>query len=300
MRKSKRFSALALVAGLAITAAACGSDKKESSDTSAAATTAAGASTTAAASTGSTPAGGSVDGSKVLACEVTDTGGADDKGFNQSAYEGVTNAEKEYGIKGELLESKTDADYVPNINTFIGKECSVIITVGFLLGAATSDAALANPDRQFAIVDSDANDTKGTDDSADDTNLTNVRALLFATEQPSYLAGYLAAGVSKSGIVATYGGIKIPSVTSFMSGFLQGVNKYNEVHGTKVKVLGWDGNEGSFTGNFENLDDGKKLRWPARSVSAPRHTPRRTPARSASSAWTSTSTSRTRTRRRST
>jgi basic membrane protein A len=259
MRKSKRFSALALVAGLAITAAACGSDTKESSDTSAAATTAAGASTTAAASTGSTPAGGSVDGSKVLACEVTDTGGADDKGFNQSAYEGVTNAEKEYGIQGELLESKTDADYVPNINTFLGKECSVIITVGFLLGGATSDAALANPDRQFAIVDSDANDTKGTDDAADDTNLTNVRALLFATEQPSYLAGYLAAGVSKSGIVATYGGIKIPSVTSFMSGFLQGVNKYNEVHGTKVKVLGWDGKEGSFTGNFEKLDDGKKL-----------------------------------------
>jgi basic membrane protein A len=265
MRKSQRLSALALVAGLAITAAACGSDKKESGDTAAATTTAAGATTTAAGATttaggGSTPAGGSVDGSKVSACEITDTGGADDKGFNQNAYEGITNAEKDYGITGELLESKTDADYAPNINTFIGKKCSVIVTVGFLLNSATAAAAKANPNQQFAIVDSDANDDNGTpNDSADDKNLTNVRALTFSTEQPSYLAGYLAAGVSKSGTVATYGGIKIPSVTSFMSGFLQGVNKYNEVHGTKVKVLGWDGTDGSFTGNFEKLDDGKKL-----------------------------------------
>ena len=90
-------------------------------------------------------------------------------------------------------------------------------------------------------------------------NLPGVRALLFASEQPSYLAGYLAAGMTKSGTVATYGGIKLPSVTSFMSGYLQGVNKYNEVHGTDVKVLGWDGSDGSFTGNFENLDDGKRL-----------------------------------------
>src|SRR6185312_15051255 len=104
-----------------------------------------------------------------------------------------------------------------------------------------------------------ANDSKGTEDTADDTNLANVRALNFATEQPSYLAGYLAAGMTKSGTVATYGGIKIPPVTSFMNGYLQGVNKYNEVHGTSVKVLGWDGTDGSFTNNFESLDDGKKL-----------------------------------------
>lgn len=258
MRKTKRFGALAMVAGLAITAAACGSDKKESSSSTP--TTAAAGATTTAGSAGSTPAGGSVDGSKILACEVTDTGGADDKGFNQNAYQGITDSEKEYGSKGELLESKTDADYEPNINTFIEKKCNVIVTVGFLLGSATAAAAKANPNQQFAIVDSDANDDNGTpDDSTDDKNLANVRALNFATEQPSYLAGYLAAGMSKSGTVATYGGIKIPPVTSFMNGFKQGVEKYNEVHGTSVKVVGWDGTDGSFAGNFENLDDGKKL-----------------------------------------
>jgi basic membrane protein A len=280
MRKSKRFGALALIAGLAVTAAACGSDKK-SEDTAAATTVAAastsiagsatttGASetTTAASDTtagsdtstsGTTPT--SLDGSAVSACEVTDTGGADDKGFNENAYKGITDAEEQYGVKGELLESQTDADYAPNMAALVGKKCTLIVSAGFLLAGATADAAKANPDIQFAIVDSDANDSNGTpDDTTDDKNLTNVRALTFSSEQPAYLAGYLAAGMTKSAKVATYGGIKIPAVTSFMNGYLQGVNKYNEVHGTKVTVLGWDGKDGSFTNNFKNLDDGKKL-----------------------------------------
>ena len=196
----------------------------------------------------------------MLACEVTDTGGADDKGFNENAYKGITDAEKEFGVKGELLESKSDADYAPNINQFLQKKCNLIVSAGFLLAGATATAAKANPKVQFAIVDSDANDDNGTpNDATDDKNLENVRALTFSSEQPSFLAGYLAAGMSKTGTVATYGGIKIPAVTSFMNGFLQGVNKYNEVHGTKVKVLGWDGKDGSFTNNFDNVDDGKKL-----------------------------------------
>jgi len=265
MRKSKRFTALTLVAGLAVMAAACGSDDKTSSDTAAAttaaaaSTTAGGASTTAGAGA-STPSGGSLDGSNVLACEVTDTGGADDKGFNENAYKGITDAEKEFGSKGELLESKSDADYAPNINQFIQKKCNLIVSAGFLLASATAEAAKANPNVQFAIVDADANDDNGTpNDTADDKNLENVRALTFSSEQPAFLAGYLAAGMSKSGTVGTYGGIKIPAVTSFMNGFLQGVNKYNGVHGTKVKVLGWDGNDGSFVNDFSSVDKGKQI-----------------------------------------
>lgn len=231
MRKSKRAMALAFVAGLAITAAGCGSDSKSDSS-----------------------------GGKVKACEVTDEGGVDDKGFNQNAYDGVKQAEKELGVKGDLLESKSDADYAPNLTAFLKKDCSVIVTVGFNLANATADAAKANPKQQFAIVDADANDNNGTpDDPSDDKNLPNVRALNFSTEQPSYLAGYLAAGMSKTGKVATYGGIKIPPVTSFMNGFKQGVEKYNEVHSTKVQLLGWDGKDGSFTNDFTNLDNGKKL-----------------------------------------
>ncbi len=112
----------------------------------------------------------------------------------------------------------------------------VIITVGFLLGGATADAAKANPEQQFAIIDSDANDNNGTpDDFADDMNLENVRALNFSTDEPSFVAGYLAAGMSETGKVATFGGINIPPVTIFMTGFLNGVNYYNEQKGTDCR-----------------------------------------------------------------
>jgi basic membrane protein A len=273
MRKSnKMLSALTISTVLGLVAVSCGSDKK-SADTTAAPTTAAAttaAPTTAAATTAApTTAGGSEttaassgtggDASKVTACEVTDLGGADDKGFNESAYAGVTQAEKELGTKGELLESKSEADYATNIQSFLEKDCSVIITVGFLLDSATATAAKANPDQPFAIVDSLAQDNNGTpNDFSDDKPLPNVRPLTFSTDQPSFLAGYLAASVSKSGKVATYGGINIPTVTIFMDGFLHGVQYYNKTKDKNVEVLGWDGKQGSFVGNFDSQDDGKK------------------------------------------
>ena len=253
MRKTKRFAALALTASLFVVAA-CGDDEEESTSTEAPAATEAPSATEAPAGT-EAPAAGAVS-----ACQVTDVGGVDDKGFNQSAYAGLQQAEAELGAEISLLESASDADYAPNIQAFLDEGCDVIITVGFLLGGATAEAAIANPDQQFAIIDSDANDDAGTpDDFSDDVNLENVRALNFATDEPSFIAGYLAAGMSETGKVATYGGINIPPVTIFMTGFLNGVNYYNEQKGTAVEVLGWDGTEGSFAGNFESLDDGKKL-----------------------------------------
>jgi basic membrane protein A len=252
MRKTKRVSALALTATLFFVAA-CGDDDEDATTTEAPA---------ASDATGSSdaPPASDAPSADVSACEVTDVGGADDKGFNQSAYAGLERAEAELGAEIDLLESDSDADYAPNIQSFIEAECDVIVTVGFLLGGATATAAKANPEQQFAIIDSDANDDNGTpDDFADDINLENVRALNFSTDEPSFIAGYLAAGVSESGTVATFGGVNIPPVTIFMTGFLNGVNYYNEQKGTSVKVLGWDGTEGSFAGNFESLDDGKKL-----------------------------------------
>jgi basic membrane protein A len=228
--KSTRFAALAMVASVAIAATACGSDDDKSSASS----------------------------TKV--CEVTDTGGVDDKGFNASAHQGVLQGEKELGTESELLESKTDADYAPNIQKFIGDKCTLIVTVGFLLDSATSTAAKANPGTQFAIVDSTGLDQNGTpDDFSDDKKLPNVRALQFSSDQPSFLAGYLAASVTKTGKVGTYGGINIPTVTIFMTGFLNGVKYYNTQKGKNVQVLGWDGKDGTFAGNFEKIDDGKRI-----------------------------------------
>lgn len=182
------------------------------------------------------------------ACQVTDTGGVDDKGFNQTAYAGVTLAVDELGIEGKVLESQAETDYAPNIQSFLDEGCNVIVTVGFLLGDATAEAANANPDTPFSIVD-----------FAYDPTIPNVLGQVFATEQAAFLAGYLAAGMTQTGVVGTFGGINIPPVTVFMDGFVQGVAAYNEAKGTDVAVIGWDqaAQDGLFTNNFESLDDGR-------------------------------------------
>lgn len=184
------------------------------------------------------------------ACEVTDTGGVDDKSFNQTAWKGVEDAVKTLGIEGKVLESKAETDYEPNINSFIQQKCDLIITVGFLLGDGTKKAAEANPGVKFSIVD-----------YAYDPVVPNILGQVFATDQAAFLAGYAAAGVTKTGTVGTFGGINIPTVTIFMDGFYYGVEYYNKQKGKSVKVLGWDPvtKEGLFTNNFDSLSDGREF-----------------------------------------
>ncbi len=184
------------------------------------------------------------------ACQVTDVGGIDDRSFNATAWKGVQDAMADFGIEGKFLESQQQTDYEKNINAFIEEGCDIIITVGFLLGDATKAAAEANPDQKFAIVD-----------FAYDPALPNVLGLVFSTDQAAFLAGYVAAGVTQTGKVGTFGGIQIPPVTVFMDGFALGVRYYNEQHGTNVEVLGWDPETqtGLFAGNFESTDDGRRL-----------------------------------------
>ena len=180
------------------------------------------------------------------ACQVTDIGGVDDKGFNATAWKGVQDAVAKHGIGSKLLESSAETDYVPNLNSFVAEGCDVIVSVGFLMGEATANAAKENPGSKFAIVD-----------FAYDPTIPNVMGLIYNTDEAAFLAGYLAAGVSKTGIVGTFGGINIPPVTIFMDGFVAGVNHYNKTKATNVTVLGWDpvSKEGLFTNNFSSLDD---------------------------------------------
>ena len=186
--------------------------------------------------------------SAFTACQVTDTGGIDDAGFNQTAWKGVEDAMAAEGIDGRFLESQAETDYEANLNSLLGGDCDIIITVGFLMGDATKSAAEANPDQKFSIVD-----------FAYDPVIPNVVGQVFATDQGAFLAGYLAAGMTKTGILGTFGGINIPPVTVFMDGFARGAAYYNEKKGTDVKVLGWDpdAKDGLFTNNFESLDDGR-------------------------------------------
>jgi basic membrane protein A len=153
-------------------------------------------------------------------------------------------------IDGKYLESQQQTDYEKNINAFLSEGCDLIITVGFLLGDATQTAALANPTQKFSIVD-----------YAYDPAIPNVLGQVFNTDEAAFLAGYLAAGVTKTGKVGTFGGMQIPTVTVFMDGFAYGVEYYNTKHNTQVEVLGWDPatQTGLFTGNFESTDDGRTM-----------------------------------------
>ena len=172
-------------------------------------------------------------------CIVSDEGGWDDKSFNESALEGLESAADELGVEFIAVESGSENDYEPNVQNLIDQGCDLIVTVGFLLGEATSSAAAANPDVNFAIID-------------EFIDAPNVKPIQFNTVEAAFLAGYTAASFSETGVVGTFGGIPIPPVTIFMDGFVEGVEYYNEVKGESVQALGWDvaGQTGAFTGGF--------------------------------------------------
>jgi basic membrane protein A len=184
---------------------------------------------------------------------VTDQGGIDDRSFNASAWAGLQAAESDLGIETKYVTSKSESDYTPNVNSLVAEDCGIIVTVGFSLGDATRTAANENADEVFTIVDENP-----TNDGAP---IENVKPLLFNTAEAAYLAGYLAAGMSQTGTVGTFGGIKLPTVAVFMDGFYDGVMKYNEDKGADVKLLGWDKDkqDGLFAGKFDSPTDGKNL-----------------------------------------
>lgn len=199
---------------------------------------------------------GGSGGTDYKACMVSDSGGWDDKSFNESSHNGLETAESELGIQTQTAESTAVSDFEPNINNLVSADCNLVFTVGFLLAPATGNAAQANPDVNFAIVDSTAQDADG-----NPIELENVKPIEFNTAEAAFLAGYLAAGMSETGKVATYGGMDIPTVTIFMDGYADGVAHYNEKNGTDVEVLGWnkDSQSGSIIGSFEDQSKGKAV-----------------------------------------
>ncbi len=196
------------------------------------------------------------DAADFQACMVSDAGGFDDQSFNQSGREGMESAKSELGIETTLVESQSDADYATNVNTLVSQGCDLTIGVGFLLEDAIQTGADGNPDVNFALIDSAFSDA----DFAP-VELDNAKPILFNTAEASFLAGYLAAGMTETDTVATFGGIQIPSVAIFMDGYADGVAKYNEDNDTDVQVLGWDkeAQSGSFSGDFDNQSQGQTL-----------------------------------------
>jgi basic membrane protein A len=236
-RMKTRLLAVGAVAALAL--AACGSAPEDNA--------------------GAGSASGSAAAANFLGCMVTDSGGIDDRSFNASAWAGLNAAKAEEGIEVKYVQSKADTDYTPNVNSLVAEDCGIIVTVGYKLGDATATAAQANPEEKFAIVDNVPDGDPATKDVTEP--IANVQPLMFNTAEAAYLGGYLAAGMSKTGTVGTFGGLQIPTVTVFMDGFADGVDKYNADNGTDVKLLGWDKakQKGLFAGNFTSSSDGKNI-----------------------------------------
>ncbi|MBP6685028.1 MAG: BMP family ABC transporter substrate-binding protein [Leucobacter sp.] len=189
-------------------------------------------------------------------CMVSDEGGFDDKSFNQLGFEGLTKAAEELDVKLGKTESKSASDYVANLDGLIGEGCTFIVSVGFMLSEPTVNAAKANPDVQFAIIDDWADN-----DGDGKTDADNIKPLVFDTAQAAFLGGYASAAVSETGTVGTFGGAKIPPVTIFMDGFQKGVEHFNKENSKDIKVLGWDFDkqDGQFTGEFAANDTAKQM-----------------------------------------
>ncbi len=165
---------------------------------------------------------------------VTDTGGVNDKSFNQSAWAGVQKAAKDFNFDAKFIESKQPTDYEKNIDQFATEKYDVIVTVGFLMGDATAVKAKQYPNIKFAIIDNSYFPTKGVaycDDTKKDCyadgGLTNVTSLMFQEDEVGFLAGVVAGGITKTGTVCSVSGMEIPPVQKFVAGYQNGAKYAN-------------------------------------------------------------------------
>jgi basic membrane protein A len=188
---------VAVLAALLLSVAGCGGDNE-------AATTGGG---------GGTETSG---GEAIKVGLVTDIGGLNDRGFNSLANKGLEDAEAQLGVEGRVLESKSDADYIPNLSEFGDQGYDLIISVGFLMTDATTQAATAYPDTTFAIVD-----------SAFDPAIDNAQGLLFKEQETGCLVGAVAGLTTKSNNITWVGGQKIPPVDRFIAGYQFCAEKVN-------------------------------------------------------------------------
>ncbi|WP_431802218.1 BMP family lipoprotein [Microbacterium sp. bgisy203] len=226
---TKKLAGITAAAGLIIALAGCGSAPETSP-------------------TGSGEAGSAVDGFKP--CMVSDEGGFDDKSFNQLGFEGLEKAAKELNVDFVKVQSDSESDYAPNLQSLVDQNCTLIISVGFALAAATGESAAANPDIEYLSIDDIVDQ-----DFDGETDEPNIKPIIFDTAQAAFLAGYASASYSTAKKVGTFGGQNFPTVSIFMDGFKQGVDYWNSEKSDNVEVIGWDGTDGVFTGGFAANQD---------------------------------------------
>jgi basic membrane protein A and related proteins len=195
------------------------------------------------------PAGRSATARRLLACLAPDTGGIADRSFNAAAWQGLRAARAaQPGITIAYRPSAAGSDYPASIGTLIRRRCGIIVTVGLLMAAATRAAALAHPRQRFAIAD-----------YAYRRPVRNIDALAFDTAQSAFLGGYLAAGMSKTGVVGTFGGQQLAPVTRYLDGFADGVRYYDTRNHARVRLAGWSeqAQRGLFIDTFRGQGSGR-------------------------------------------
>lgn len=165
---------------------------------------------------------------------VTDVGGVNDKSFNQSAWEALQSTETETGAKVKYLQSKSDEEYIPNLNEFVKGGYDLTWGIGFQLADAIKTVAEQNPDSKLAIIDSVV-------------DAPNVKSVTFAEEEGSYLVGVVAGLSTKTNKVGFVGGMDSPLIKKFEVGFREGVKAVNP----KAEFIS------NYTGAFDKPDLGK-------------------------------------------
>ena len=217
----KRLLSMALSAVMVLSLAACGGQAKEAKTSNASASKTSTASTVSKASTSTASSASKTSDTTKASSDlkvglITDVGGIHDHSFNETSWKGLEKAKTDFGVEINYLESKTDADYTSNIETFVDEEYDLIICVGFKLAEATKKAAEAHPETKFAIID-----------DASNAALPNVTCLTFKQEQASYLVGYVAGLMTKTNNVGFVLGMASDMMNKFGYGYLAGVYAAN-------------------------------------------------------------------------
>ena len=156
---------------------------------------------------------------------VLSVGGVNDESFNQSAWEGALKAQEEYSVEVSYLESQSDADYTPNIETFIDEDTDLIVGVGYQVSDAIKEATELYPDQDFVMIDSSYDEGQEIP--------SNIRPITFNEKEAGYLTGLIAGKMTKTNTVSCIGGFDIPSLTPFFVGFEEGAKEVN----SDIKVL---------------------------------------------------------------
>lgn len=165
-------------------------------------------------------------GKKIKYAMVTDTGGVNDQSFNQSAYEGLKDLEKEGLATISYVESKQASDYKGNLETLLDSKNDLIAGIGFALAKDMEAAAKANPDQQYVIID-----------SAFENTPKNLIGTIFADNENSFLVGYIAGTLTTSNKVGFVGGVTSPLIKKFEAGFRAGVELAAKDNKKTVEVV---------------------------------------------------------------